>query len=359
MNEKSVCQQCGKLDYLKFAVTYRCNLDCRFCLQQQEKKVDLDWGVFQRTISDPEVNKDLRLVIFTGGEPLVWPYIDQAIALCKKIGIKEIGLFTNGVLLTDQRVAQLKESGVDWFRISIYGSKARINDGFLRGSGHSFERIINALEALKRHGFRRKVRVTIMKPNVADTERIIKKMHALGVEEFDFRVFSPTSIAEIDRDYQLSREDVKEVMPLILKYQEKYKDSMEIKCLPGTYDFLFKKTVPDASAVAKCACGRTYFGVTAEGNVRVCFGIHDNLGNLRKDNLAKLWKGSPELEKIRTYETADECRACLFRRHCKGSDCFAASYNRFGDINHKNPLCPLDKPLTSVSQWEKWKRESI
>ena len=71
--ESSVETTCGKLDYLKFAVTYRCNLHCRFCLQQFEPKVDLDWQSFCSALE--ESAPGLRLVIFTGGEPLLWPHL--------------------------------------------------------------------------------------------------------------------------------------------------------------------------------------------------------------------------------------------------------------------------------------------
>jgi radical SAM protein with 4Fe4S-binding SPASM domain len=350
------CQQgnCPALDYLKFAVTYRCNLSCRFCLQQFEKKLDLSWANFEKALVDAQTVHPIRLVIFTGGEPLLWPHLEEAIEFCKQRGVPETGVFTNGILLDDERAARLKALGVDWFRVSIYGSEAAINDSFLR-QARSFDGIVAALAVLQRHGFRRKARVTIMKPNLGDVAAIIEKLHDLEVEEVDFRVFSPTSVAAIDHDYELSRGDVKRVIPLILKYQRRYRGTMDIKCLPGCYDFLFREEFPDADCVPKCQCGRTYMGVTAEGNMRVCFGLHNNLGNIAQQGVEETWRHAPMLKTAREFAGADECASCIFLRHCRASDCFAASYNKYGDVNRKNPLCPLERPIASITEWEHWK----
>src|SRR3989339_171702 len=124
-------QTCNKLDYLKISVTYNCNLNCRFCQQQMEKKASIAWEDFKKTIEEVTAKNKLRLVILTGGEPLVWPHLNDAIKLCKKKDVKEIGLVTNGVLLDEDKIKELKAIGVEWIRISVDGSNAEINDGFL------------------------------------------------------------------------------------------------------------------------------------------------------------------------------------------------------------------------------------
>src|SRR3989339_181301 len=308
-------QTCNKLDYLKISVTYNCNLNCRFCQQQMEKKASIAWEDFKKTIEEVTAKNKLRLVILTGGEPLVWPHLNDAIKLCKKKDVKEIGLFTNGVLLDEDKIKELKAIGVDWIRISIYGSTAEINDGFLPNPDtKSFDLIIRAIKNLKKFGFRRKVRVTIMKPNLNDVENIINKMHELEVEELDFRAFSPTNIKEIDDSYALTNDDFKKIIPRVLALKEKYK-----------------------------------------GKIRECFGVHTSLGHINKDDVNEIWEKSDTLKNIRKFEGADECSECIFLKYCKVSDCFAATFNRYGDFNHKNPLCPLDKPVTSVEEWEGWK----
>ena len=350
------CKTCNKLDYLKISVTYNCNLNCRFCQQQMEKKASIAWEDFKKTIEEVTAKNKLRLVILTGGEPLVWPHLNDAIKLCKERGVKEIGLFTNGVLLDEDKIKELKAIGVDWIRISIYGSTAEINDGFLPNPDtKSFDLIIRAIKNLKKFGFRRKVRVTIMKPNLNDVENIINKMYELEVEELDFRAFSPTNIKEIDDSYALTNDDFKKIIPRVLALKEKYKDKMRIKCLPGCYEFLFGKEMPAASSIPHCTCGKTYLGVTAEGKIRECFGVHTSLGHINKDDVNEIWEKSDTLKNIRKFEGADECSECIFLKYCKVSDCFAATFNRYGDFNHKNPLCPLDKPVTSVEEWEGWK----
>jgi radical SAM protein with 4Fe4S-binding SPASM domain len=259
------------------------------------------------------------------------------------------------VLLSDKKIKELKNIWVDWIRISIYGADEKENDQFLRHT-KSFEKIINALEKLKENGFKRKVRITIMKPNVNNIESLTQKLYDMGVEEIDYRPYNPTLNPKANEEFDLSKEEFNRVIPVILKLRKRMENITQLKFLPWCYEFLYGKELPPESAVAKCQCGRSYLWVNATWDIRVCFGLHDNIGNIRKNDLLEVWQENKLLKEIRKCEVGDDCDECIFKKYCKTSDCFAIKLNTFGHLNKKNTVCPLPYPLTSTIQWKQWQK---
>ena len=111
-----------RIDYLRISVTDRCNLKCVYCTPlkglKHFKETDL--------LTDEEIIRfvgivhrhGLRKVRITGGEPLLRKNIIQLVASIKKIGIRELSLTTNGLMLS-QMARELKSAGLDRVNISL------------------------------------------------------------------------------------------------------------------------------------------------------------------------------------------------------------------------------------------------
>jgi MoaA/NifB/PqqE/SkfB family radical SAM enzyme len=100
------------------------------------------------------------------------------------------------------------------------------------GHTKSFEKIINALEKLKENGFKRKVRITIMKPNVNNIESLTQKLYDMGVEEIDYRPYNPTLNPKANEEFDLSKEEFNRVIPVILKLRKRMENITQLKFLP-------------------------------------------------------------------------------------------------------------------------------
>jgi MoaA/NifB/PqqE/SkfB family radical SAM enzyme len=78
--------------------TYVCNANCPFCyareLQKRFKK-DMDWKTFIKIV-ETCIKAEKNEVSFLGGEPTIWPHIDQAVSFLKERGI-QVSFFTNGI----------------------------------------------------------------------------------------------------------------------------------------------------------------------------------------------------------------------------------------------------------------------
>ncbi len=111
-----------QIDYLRVSITDRCNLRCVYCSPKRKKThfapSDLltleEIARFVRTAH----RHGLRKVRITGGEPLLREDITGIISAIKEIGVPDISLTTNGVLLA-RRARELKAAGLDRVNISL------------------------------------------------------------------------------------------------------------------------------------------------------------------------------------------------------------------------------------------------
>lgn len=110
------------IDYLRISITDKCNLRCVYCMPEKGIKPFAQTEV----LTDDEIVRfvriarehGLRKVRITGGEPLIRKNITGLITSIKKAGIRELGLTTNGIKLSEQ-AHELKKAGLDRVNISL------------------------------------------------------------------------------------------------------------------------------------------------------------------------------------------------------------------------------------------------
>jgi len=111
-----------RIDYLRVSITDKCNLKCVYCMPSKGLKFFKESEV----LTDEEIVRfvriahrhGLRKVRITGGEPLVRKNIIQLVSSLKKIGIRDLSLTTNGILLSGL-AGDLKQAGLDRVNISL------------------------------------------------------------------------------------------------------------------------------------------------------------------------------------------------------------------------------------------------
>ena len=118
-----------RIDYLRVSITDKCNLKCVYCMPSKGVKYFKESDV----LSDEEIVRfvriahkhGLRKVRITGGEPLVRKNIIQLVSSLKEIGIRDLSLTTNGILLS-KLAGDLKQAGLDRVNISLDTMDAKI-----------------------------------------------------------------------------------------------------------------------------------------------------------------------------------------------------------------------------------------
>ncbi len=141
---------------LRLSVTDKCQLHCRYC--RPERTVD------SHSIQNPLASEELISMVrslhsavgiaklrFTGGEPLLRNDLPKIIEDCAGIGIEDIALTTNGLLL-DDRAWKLKTAGLRRVNVSLDSLNPATYADITRGG--DLTKVIKGIETATACGLR-------------------------------------------------------------------------------------------------------------------------------------------------------------------------------------------------------------
>lgn len=152
----------------------RCNRRCKYCYRWNEASAELATKAVTAVIDELK-KMGTRVIIFSGGEPLLREDIAEIISYSQKSGIFT-GLTSNGKLLP-QRIDEIKT--LDMLKLSFDGPR-EIHD-FLRGDG-SYEEVMQAIVAAKEKGMNIKLNTTLTKYNIDYIDFILSKAREFAVK---------------------------------------------------------------------------------------------------------------------------------------------------------------------------------
>jgi cyclic pyranopterin phosphate synthase len=143
------------LNYLRISITDRCNLQCRYCVPRGliPKLSHDDILTYEEILRVVRVAVDLGIskVRITGGEPLVRKGVYEFLQnLTATVGLKDVSLTTNGVLLKDN-LEKIRAAGISRINISLDSlnrAKYREITGY-----DEFDRVWQGIEKAHRMGF--------------------------------------------------------------------------------------------------------------------------------------------------------------------------------------------------------------
>jgi MoaA/NifB/PqqE/SkfB family radical SAM enzyme len=101
----------------QLVVTRRCNLSCAYCSEYDNVSEPVPLAVIKERVA-ALANLKTLIVACTGGEPLLHPDLAEIIKEIHRHGMLA-SMTTNGYLLTQQRIEELNEAGLQSLQISI------------------------------------------------------------------------------------------------------------------------------------------------------------------------------------------------------------------------------------------------
>ncbi len=154
-------------EILLISPTKFCNLNCTGCYADSTAVNEkLSWPVLDRLVNEVRTLWGGRFVVFSGGEPLA--YRDEGhgvMDLAESHPDVFFMMYTNGTLIDDETARRMAKMGNLMPAISIEGMKERTDAR--RGDG-VFDRIIAAMERLRREKVLFGVSITATKDNVEE-----------------------------------------------------------------------------------------------------------------------------------------------------------------------------------------------
>ncbi len=314
-----------RLKEIKIEVTHHCNLNCLHCSSDASSSNTLEiskkdcFRILREAIS-MEVEK----VAFSGGEPLLWDGLEEAIEIANK-GSLRISVYTSGnVDNISDKVKALTKLGVEKCVFSIFGKSADSHEGITRVSG-SFDKTVDALKAAVQAGIRAELHFVPMSNNYSELENIAIIGNELGISCISVLRFVPQGRGQLLRARVLNRLQNLSLKRMIERLRE---NGYEIR-VGSPYNFLMLNDQPEcASGIDRLIIGPdlriypcdAFKQIRAEELVGTLAGSF--LGEV---SLSICWQDSPFLKAVRGYLTtpfSEKCSACKALERCL-SGCLA------------------------------------
>ena len=153
-------------DYVRIAVTEKCNLRCTYCMPEEgvefpDPTAVLTAAEIQRSV-ETLAKMGVRKVRFTGGEPLVRKDIIEIVAnTANTPGVKAVHLTTNG-LLFPKYAKDLLKAGLTGVNISLDSLDSEKFERITRRTG--LDKVLESIQCALDVGFKTvKVNVVLMR----------------------------------------------------------------------------------------------------------------------------------------------------------------------------------------------------
>lgn len=324
-----------------------CNLACSHCLVSSGPDGDkgLPTEQFLRVIAEAKTLGTHRF-FFTGGEPFlskdIFTLIDAILCDLKA----ELAILTNGILLTDAKLADLKQRDPARLRlqISLDGSTPAINDP-IRGSG-SFENIVKGIRAAIDAGLSVTVSTVITGANADDVPNVTRLVGELGGTMHHLLWLHKRGRANehgVDRTPPVERvvdvvrraREIGHSVGVMIDNHEAIKARLRYPA--GT-----KRDLASAAVSSLCIYSDgSVYPSAAMANVPELY-----CGNILEQSLREIWHDSPVARSFQeaTVEEKPICRNCPLKFLCGGGDVEHA-YFYGGSIHAHDPYCELHKAM--------------
>ncbi|MBU1076074.1 MAG: radical SAM protein [Spirochaetes bacterium] len=208
----------------EIALTYRCNLQCRFCYagcgcKKDNNAKELSTKKIKTILSMIKREAEVPSVSFTGGEPCLRKDLPELIRYAKSLKMWT-NLITNGTLITDKMASAFKKAGLDSAQISMEAGNAALHDSIVHAPG-AFEKTLIGITALKEAGIRIHTNTTISKLNKDHLTGIIDMTKKIGLDKLSMNLLMPEGSALNGlNDLLVPYSEIGEIVIKVNKYAE-------------------------------------------------------------------------------------------------------------------------------------------
>lgn len=177
-------------------VTWRCNLRCEYCYPFLPKEDDISLAEIKAKIDEIAEEGNLQITI-NGGEPLLRDDFLEIVEYASKKPLA-VTICTNGILMTPEIVASLKDLNVIQVKLNILAACADIHDE-ITGVEGSFDKMLAASGMLKEKGVNVLFETVLIKQNEDQIEPLEKLSEDVDIplrfKEVDYPDEDVTSVS--------------------------------------------------------------------------------------------------------------------------------------------------------------------
>ena len=313
-------QRLEQLPLITLYLTERCNSRCVTCDYWRHGRADMNLESVTRLLPSL-VQLRARVVLISGGEPLLNPEWADIAQLLKASGLK-LWLLTSGLSLAKhaRRVSQLFQA----ITVSLDGTN-RATYAAIRGLD-AFDKVCEGIRAAAGTGAAISVRVTLQRANYRELPAFVGLARRLGARQVSFLavdVANPHAFGRVDEfaaDLALQPQDLPVLEQILCSLERDHAEDFRSAFIAETPLKLrrihrYFSAVCGADRYPPVRCNAPEFSavIDARGRVRPCFFIPGPDDALVVDDLGHVLNGEP-MTLLRTdirERRRAECATCV------------------------------------------------
>lgn len=331
-------------------LTHRCPLSCPYCSNPVElelKSNEIDTATWKKALSEA-IKIGILQAHFSGGEPTARKDLEDLIQHASSNGLYT-NLITSGVLVTEERLQRLYDSGLDHVQISIQDTDPANSEKIAGFKGH--QKKINTCGLVRKVGIPLTINSVMHRQNLHNLKSMIELAIELDAERLEVAQVQYYGWALKNQTAFLpTRSQLDEATKIVDEARIKYKGILAI-------DYV----VPDYYAKKPKSCmggwGRQFLNITPAGKVLPCHAAESldflNFDNIKDKSLSWIWEHSESFNKFRgTTWMPEPCQSCN-RKEIDWGGCRCQAFALTGNANAADPTCELspyrkvlDEPLS-------------
>lgn len=316
--------------------TNQCNMFCDHCYRDAGAKVAEELSTEEAKAMLDEISKaGFKIMIFSGGEPLMRPDLYELVAYAKSLGLRPV-LGTNGTLITLEAAKKLKEAGVMGAGISLDSMDEQKHDELRRYQG-AYREAIQGMKNCREAGLPFQVHTTVFDWNQEELEDITDFAVEIGAVAHHFFFLVPTGRAVNIEEESLRAEAYENVLTRIMNKQKEVGIELKPTCAPQ-FMRIAKEMGMDLRFQRGCLAGTSYCIISPKGDVQPCAYLNIPLGNVRDIPFSELWQTHPVFQELRTLNYKGGCGVCKYKKVCGGCRARAYFYHDH-DYMAEEPWC--------------------
>ncbi|MCA9773383.1 MAG: radical SAM protein [Myxococcales bacterium] len=300
--------------YVQFGIVNPCNYQCVFCWDQADGIPDevaagyyedhdrddhmgamMDYDLYARTVVELAAQGTRRIKLVGRGEPTLHPRLVEMIRHAKRHGLR-VGLTTNGSRLTKELATEIVDAGVDELEISTNAASVESYDRIHRGGEGNFERVVEGARSIVRVRAERgreaphlTLSFVVVRHNVHELGAMARLAGEVGADAAAFRQIEPFPGAE---HLPLTAEDRPAVGAGIEQARAEAGRRGLSTNLDYFHDQIFGSEIEESFKGQPCYAGYYFSVILADGSVHPCCQSLRELGDLRTEGFADVWRGA-------------------------------------------------------------------
>ena len=312
------------LKEIKLEVTHKCNLTCIHCSSEATRSCSREMPVDRALrLLDECLALGVKEVAFSGGEPLLWHGIYDAVARCSAGGIAPTIYTSGNVDDSHMAMSLLKTNGATRAIFTLFAADEHAHDRITLVAG-SFHKTLDAINAAQEAELRVELHFVPMRKNYAQLPRLIDLAIDRKVTRVSVLRFVPQGRGAIHSSMALTHAQNLELRRMVTRASER----IELRA-GSPYNFLLINESPE------CCAAIDRLTVDPQLRIYPCDAFKrveaqdivgtDDYSCLDRWPLDQCWRNSPYLAAVRAYLTTPfpaQCSTCDLLERCL-SGCLA------------------------------------